>query len=174
MPPTADEGRTRSIPHTPVPTVDRDPTGRDARLRQLGAELARALRRVPEAPSALPRALRTIARGAQDAAGDDHDVHRILVDVAVAAQHLADPRALRAYARASSGAAGRPRRSPARRGAARGDRPVGLTAAGRVAHGCGPRRRPLGDVPSNGRPSAAARPSAVGRTPCIRRPSTGS
>ncbi len=74
----------------------------EARLGALGADLARALL----SGAAGPRTLRAIARDVTTTAGDDAQVHRTLVDVTLASQHLRRERALGAYVRSRRRAVG--------------------------------------------------------------------
>ncbi|CAB4911680.1 unannotated protein [freshwater metagenome] len=76
-----------------APSADRD-------LRSLGAAVTDALLHPAGRPGALQRELRSIAAAASRSSGHDAEVHRILVDVGVAHEHLDGPRPLRAYASA--------------------------------------------------------------------------
>lgn len=105
MPSDGHEGQERNADADRSPTPSSGPvaTGpggdRDAVLRGVGEDLARLLRDGREHGRPASAALRTLSRTVAGVAGDDHEVHRVLVDVSVAAPHLGREGALRAYAR---------------------------------------------------------------------------
>lgn len=85
---------------TPIPPPHRAAPADDRDLRTVGAAVADLLLSPAGRHGALHRELRALAVSAARASGHDAEVHRILVDVGVAHEHLDGPRPLRAYARA--------------------------------------------------------------------------
>lgn len=95
-PPTSVTAATSSAARGGVRTSDEAVAG----LRACGVELAAILRRgTCPGGSVHTRDWRTAIAAVRTISGGDVVVRQIMVDLAVAADHLADPRQLRAYAR---------------------------------------------------------------------------